>query len=352
MARRVDRAKRVIDWIERHCRIPEGPNVGKPVRLRPWQKRWVRGIYGNPHGTRRAIISIGRKNAKTAMAAFLLLAHLCGPEAKPNSQLYSAAQSREQAAVLFGLAAKMVRLSPTLQPYVHIRDTAKQLYCPELGTLYRALSAEVATAYGLSPAFIVHDELGQVRGPRSALYDALETATGAQAAPLSIIISTQAPTDADLLSVLIDDAMQGHDPRTVCILHTASLDLDPFSEAAIKAANPAYGDFLNKAEVRTMAEDARRMPSRESEYRNLVLNQRVEASSPAVSRSAWAACAGAVADDWSWRAGLRRPRPVRDDGPHGPGAGGADGRCLARAADVLAAGRRPARAGAQGPRAL
>jgi hypothetical protein len=51
------------------------------------------------------------------------------------------------------------------------------------------------------------------------LYEALETATGAQADPLTIVISTQAPTDADLLSILIDDAKAGHDPHTVLSLH-------------------------------------------------------------------------------------------------------------------------------------
>lgn len=284
------RAERNIAWIENHCRIPEGRDVGKPVKLREWQKSDIRKIYDNPAGTRRAIVSFGRKNAKTTLAAFLLLLHTCGPEARPNSQLNSDAQSKDQAAVLFKLAAKIVRLSPTLQPVVVIRDTIKELFCPELGTLYKALSAEASTAYGLSPVFIVHDELGQVRGPRSELYDALETAVGAHENPLTVIISTQAPTDADLLSVLIDDALAGHDPRVVVSLYTASMDLDPFSVEAIKQANPAFGDFLNAVEVQAMAEDARRMPSRESEYRNLVLNQRVEASSPFVSRSLWASC--------------------------------------------------------------
>lgn len=228
------------------------------------------------------------------MAAFLLLLHTCGPEARANSQLNSAAQSKDQAAILFKLAAKIVRLSPTLHPVVTIRDTVKELYCAELGTLYKALSAEASTAYGLSPVFIVHDELGQVRGPRSELYDALETAVGAHENPLSIIISTQAPTDADLLSVLIDDAMAGHDPRVVCSIYTAPLEADPFSEDAIRKANPAFGDFLNAKEVLAMAEDARRMPAREAEYRNLVLNQRVEASTPFVSRSLWQSCGADV----------------------------------------------------------
>lgn len=290
-----NRAERNIAWIEGYCRIPEGRDIGKPVKLRDWQRDELTRIYDNPNGTRRAILSFGRKNGKTAISAFVLLLHLCGPEARANSQLFSAAQSRDQAAILFALAAKVVRMSPDLNAVVTVRDTAKQLFCSELGTLYRALSAEASTAYGLSPVLIVHDELGQVRGPRSELYEALETATGAQDDPLSIVISTQAPTDADLLSVLIDDARAGHDPRVVVSLYTADPDLDPFSDEAIKAANPAFGDFQNAREVRAMAEDARRMPTREAEYRNLVLNQRVEASSPFVSRSLWASC-GEVPD--------------------------------------------------------
>jgi hypothetical protein len=86
------------------------------------------------------------------------------------------------------------------------------------------------------------------------LYDALETAVGAHESPLSIVISTQAPTDGDLLSILIDDALAGNDPRVVLSLYTADVDLDPFSEKAIKQANPAFGDFLNPVEVRAMAE--------------------------------------------------------------------------------------------------
>ncbi len=292
------RGDRNIDWIQEHCRIPEGKDVGKAVNLREWQKREIRKIYDNPAGTRRAIVSFGRKNAKTTLAAFLLLLHTCGPEARPNSQLNSAAQSKDQAAILFKLAAKVVRLSPSLNQFVVIRDTVKELLCPELGTLYKALSADASTAYGLSPVFIVHDELGQVKGPRSELYDALETAVGAHESPLSIVISTQAPTDGDLLSVLIDDALAGNDPRVVLSLYTADPTDDPFEEATIRKANPAFGDFLNATEVLAMAEDARRMPSRENEYRNLILNQRVDRNSPFISKSIWQANGGAPSEHW------------------------------------------------------
>jgi phage terminase large subunit-like protein len=191
-----------IAWCEDHLHLPEGRFVGQPLKMAEFMKADFRAIYDNPDGTRRAIISRGRKNAKTTECACILLLHLCGPEHRINSQMFSCAQSRDQAAVLFSLAAKVVRLSPKLQSVITIRDTAKELLCPALGTSYKALSAEVSTAYGLSPALTVFDEVGQVRGPRSALYEALETATAAQADPLTIIISTQAPNDQDLLSVL------------------------------------------------------------------------------------------------------------------------------------------------------
>jgi phage terminase large subunit-like protein len=282
----------VIAFIETVCFVPEGKHVGQKLKLFDWQKDLLRLIYDNPHTTRRAIVSMGRKCGKTSLSACLLLAHLCGPPARsrPNSQLYSAAQSRDQAAIIFSLAAKMVRLNPALARAVTIQEAAKSLLCPELGTRYRALSADATTAYGLSPQLVIHDELGLVRGPKSSLFEALELATGAQENPLSIIISTQAPTDADLLSVLIDDALAGNDPHTVVKLYTAPKELDPFEEATIRLANPAFGTFLNAREVLAMARDAQRMPARQAEYENLILNRRIEPTNMFISPAVWKAC--------------------------------------------------------------
>jgi phage terminase large subunit-like protein len=293
--RRLTRSEVNAAWIENNLRVPEGKFVGRTIKLTKHQRRWLKRIYDTP--TRTFILSMGRKNAKTAFSAFIVLLHTCGPEAKPNSQIYSAAQSRDQAAVLFELAAKMVRMSSALSEYVNIRDTVKELICHELGVVYKALSADAATKFGLSPLLVIHDELGQVKGPRSDLYEALETASAAQESPLSIVISTQAPTDADLLSVLIDDALSGADPRIKCELYSADMELDAFDEKAIRQANPHFDDFMNKDEVFRQAADAKRMPSREASYRNLILNQRVEARNPFVSRAVWMEN-GAVPEPW------------------------------------------------------
>lgn len=277
--------------------MPEGGQVGRPVKLRTWQRDVILGIYDGKSPARRAIISFGRKNGKTALAAMLLLAHLVGPEARRNGQIYSAAQSRDQAAIVFSLAAKMVRMSATLNAMVTVRDSAKELFCEATGVRYKALSADATTAYGFSPVLVIHDELGQVRGPRSELYDALETAMGAQDEPLSIVISTQAVEDADLLSVLIDDAKAGGDPRTRLFLYAAPADADVTDESAWRAANPALGDFNSLEQMREAAARAARMPSFESAFRNLNLNQRVAAEAAFLAPSVWTACGGEPDDD-------------------------------------------------------
>ena len=274
-----------ITWIEKFCRTPKGPKVGKPVKLLDYQRDILGGIFDTP--TRRAIISMGRQNGKTCLSAMLLLLHLAGPRHQRNGLLVSSALTREQAAILFDQAAKMVRLSPELTATVDVIEFQKTLRCAELGTLYRALSADAPTQLGLSPFFVVHDELGAVVGPYSKLYDTLESGGAAQADPLSVIISTQARSDTDLLSSLIDDAETGADPQTKLFLWTAPPEADPFDEATWKAANPALGAFVNVSEVRAQAETARRMPSQEASFRNLILNQRIDATAQFISASVW-----------------------------------------------------------------
>jgi len=280
------RAKRNAQWIEENIFVPEGRLVGQPVKLSPAQLEWLEMIYGSQ--TRMFILSIPRKGGKTALSAMIMLLHLCGYEAVQSGQLYSTANSRDQASVLFNLAAKMVRLSATLSSYVIIRESKKELVCREIGTIYKALSADASTAYGASPSLHLSDESGQVKGKHNELFSALETASAAQAKPLTIVISTQAPTDGDFLSVLIDDALTGADPRIKVKVYSVPPDADVFDPVEIAKAQPNW-HLMNQEEVLKMASDAKRMPSLEAAYRNLIANQRVEASNPFVTKSVWEA---------------------------------------------------------------
>lgn len=299
--KKLTRGQRVIAFIERYCIIPEGEHIGKPMRLEPFQKEFILDVYDNPHGTHTGVLSIARKNGKTGLIAAILLCHLVGPEAVQNSQIVSGAMSKEQAAVVFELSVKMVELSDSLRPLVKIFPSGKRLLGLARNVLYRALAAEGKTAHGLSPILAIIDEMGQIVGPTDKFIAAIETAQGAYKNPLMLVISTQAPTDADMLSLIIDaqiDPLNTPNPKIVVHLHAAQLTrTDPNTgleveiplddKASQLAANPAMGVFRDADDVAKQCTKAIAIPSFEPEYRNLILNQRVEASSPFVPRSVW-----------------------------------------------------------------
>lgn len=288
------RAEAVCQFVERYILVPDGAGVGQPLRLAPFQREFIAATYDNPASTRRAYLSVSRKNGKSGLVAALLLAHLVGPEAKQNAQLVSGAMSREQAALVFNLAAKMVQLSPRLTKLVRIVPSGKRLIGLPLNTEFRALAAEGRTAHGLSPVLAILDEVGQVRGPQSDFVDAIVTSQGAHADPLLLVISTQAASDADLLSVWLDDAEASNDPRIVSHVYTAPEGCDLLDESAWQAANPALGIFRSRDDLAEQMKQAQRMPSAENMARNLLLNQRVSTESPFVSPDVWKANAGEV----------------------------------------------------------
>lgn len=292
----MSRGAAVIAFIETFCLAPEGAHVGKPIRLLPFQKRFIKAIYDNPKGTRRAYLSIARKNGKTALIAGIMLAHLVGPEAKQNSQIISGARSRDQAAQVFNYASKMVQLSADLSSVVRILPSAKSLIGLPLNVEYKAISAEGKTAHGRSPILAILDEVGQVKGPNDDFTDAITTSQGAHDSPLLIAISTQAADDADLFSIWIDDAQKSGDQRIVSHVYSAPKDCDLQDRKAWKAANPAMGVFRSLEDLEEQAKQAARMPSAENTFRNLCLNQRVSTFSPFISVGVWKSCAGVVLD--------------------------------------------------------
>ncbi len=118
-ARNRPRSRWVIRFIERPI-VPSGLGAGAPLRLRPWQQAFFRHVYeprqrNGSHVVRRAVLSVGRKNGKSALTAALVLAHLVGPEATRNGEIYSAATERELAATVFKIAAQMVPADPELR---------------------------------------------------------------------------------------------------------------------------------------------------------------------------------------------------------------------------------------------
>jgi phage terminase large subunit-like protein len=282
--------ERVIRFIESHLVVPEGDLVGQPVRLMDFQKRFILEVFDNPHVTDTAILSVGRKNTKTATIAFLVVAFLVGPVAVQNSRINSGALSLKQAAEVFNLASKCVNLSPKVRDLIHIVPAGKRMIGKIMNVEYSAVSAEAKTAHGSSPMVAILDEVGQIRGPQSDFVDAITTGQGAYSNPLLIYISTQAASDADFFSILIDDALKNKPLKTVCHVYQADKGCDVLDEAQWAKSNPALGVARSLADMRKQAEKAARMPTFANTFRNLNLNQRVSIFAPFIPVDKWLAC--------------------------------------------------------------
>jgi phage terminase large subunit-like protein len=287
------RAKAVIRFIEQ-LTIPSGTGQGKPFKLESFQKDFIRDIYephiGTRRAVRRAILSMARKNGKTALIAAIVLAHLIGPEATVHGEIYSAANDRDQAGIVFKFAKQIVDLEPDLAAELEVVPSTKTMIARRTGSVYRAISAEAGTKHGYLPSVVIYDELAQAKN--RDLYDVLDTSFGAREEPLFIAISTQSNDPEHVLSKLIDDGLSGVDPAIVCHLYAADEDCDLADEAQWRKANPALDKFRDYEDLATAIRKAVRMPAEEPKVRNLFLNQRVAPIASLISRAEWMACIG------------------------------------------------------------
>lgn len=288
------RAGRVLAFL-RHLPITKGPLAGRKMKLLPEQVEFVQQIYGDldAKGLRKRRIGVKSEpkgNGKSGVCAGLVLCHLLGPESEVRGEVYSAAIDRAQAAIIYAEVEAIIDQIPEFASRVNTQRHAKKIEVlagDGKGSMYEALSADARRAHGLSPSLWVYDELAQARD--RVLLDNLVNGLGKRKEALGLVISTQAPDDDHPLSQLIDDGLSGADPSIFVQLIAAPPEADPFDPKTWLACNPALGKFLSLSEMTQAAARARRMPAFEASFRNLRLNQRVDAreENRIVTASVW-----------------------------------------------------------------
>ena len=292
------KAEKVMKFAETYLKVPDGIEVGQPLRLHPFQEAFLYSVFDNEVHTDTAVLSIARRNGKTFLIAVIVLAYLVGPLAIKNASIASAANSRAQAALVFNMMVKMLMMSSELSKRTHIVPSAKKITGTAMNTEYLALSAEAKTGHGQSFLVLVLDESGQIRGPTNEYVSMLRSSQGSHTHPLFVTISTQAATDADFLSVLIDDAVKSRSESTVCHVYSADDRCDLMDETQWKKANPGLGTFRSVNDLRTQLEQASRLPPMENGVRNLLLNCRISQDTLWLAPSVWKACGEPFTLEW------------------------------------------------------
>lgn len=298
-----DRADRAVQFIQ-SLKHSVGEWAGKPFVLMDWQrKQIIEPLFGtlNPDGTRQyrtIYIELPRKNGKTSTAAPIAL-YLLYADDEPGAQIYSAANDRDQASLVFNVAAPMVKQSPALKRRSKILDYQKRIVNYELNAFYRAISAEAYTKFGIDAHGIVYDELHAA--PDRGLYDVLTTSTGARRQPLSVFITTAGYDRESICWEQHDYACKVRDgiiedPTFLPVIYAAPEEADWTDEDVWRACNPALGAFRNIEEMRNLCRRAQENPAEEMTFRRLYLNQWTGSVERWMPMEKWDACGGKVDD--------------------------------------------------------
>ncbi len=292
-----DTASRAVKFIERYCAHVKGSVAGKPLKLEPWQRNIVESLFGwkRAGGTRRyrqAYIELPRKNGKSTLGAGIAL-YLLIADREGGPRVYSAASTRQQAALVFDDAAQMVYQSAELRSRLKVTPSIKEMRHKDKDAIYKALSADAGNAHGLNPSGIIFDELHTQ--PTRDLWDALKTGMGAREQPLLFSITTAGHDRGSICweqheyAVAVRDGVID-DPTFFPCIYAADVDDDWTAEETWKKANPNYGISVRPEFLREECEKAKRQPAYENTFRQLYLNQWTEQARRWLPMRDWDEC--------------------------------------------------------------
>ena len=270
-----------------------------------WQEQIIRDLFGilKPNGYRQfntAYIEIPKKNGKSELAAAVALLLTCG-DGEQRAEVYGAAADRQQASIVFDVAADMVRMCPALNKRVKILASQKRLIYEPTNSFYQVLSAEAYSKHGFNVHGVVFDELHSQ--PNRKLYDVLTKGSGdARMQPLFFLITT-AGTDTHSICYEVhqkaQDIIDGRkiDPTFYPVIYGADDTEDWTSPKVWKKCNPSLGETIGMDKVKTACESAKQNPGEENSFRQLRLNQWVKQAVRWMPMDKWDKCAFAVNEE-------------------------------------------------------
>ena len=293
-----------VAFIESLCHT-KGTWAGKRFELMDWQEQIIRDLFGilKPNGYRQfntAYIEIPKKNGKSELAAAVALLLTCG-DGEQRAEVYGAAADRQQASIVFDVAADMVRMCPALNKRVKILASQKRLIYEPTNSFYQVLSAEAYSKHGFNIHGVVFDELHTQ--PNRKLFDVMTKGSGdARMQPLFFLITT-AGTDTHSICYEVhqkaQDIIDGRkiDPTFYPVIYGADDTEDWTSPKVWKKCNPSLGETIGMDKVKTACESAKQNPGEENSFRQLRLNQWVKQAVRWMPMDKWDKCAFAVNED-------------------------------------------------------
>lgn len=289
------------DFIEKLPHV-EGRWEKPTIVLDPFQVFFVVQLFGfrSLGGARRftsALLAVARKNAKSTLAAGILLyCMLCEDEVGP--QVISAATTGSQARIVFNVAKKMVEKTPALQEAFKAKAYANAIACYENGGSFKPINAKASTQDGLNPSATGLDEVHAHKTPE--LLDVLQSAAGARDNPLWLFTTTEGyetpgpwPELRQFARQILEGVVEAD--HFLAVIFAVDEDDDDFDESKFIKANPLLNASpILKRELLKAAKEAKAMPGRLAEFRIKRLNRQSAAAKGWINLTKWKKCGGDV----------------------------------------------------------
>lgn len=237
-ARGIARAERVRRFGELHVRHMKDRWAGKPFVLEPFQwEHMILPVYGTldragRRKVKRALFMIPRWNGKSEIAALLHLYHMFA-EPTYGGEQYAFATTKQQAAIIFDTAKRMINADPLLRSATKVYRTVIEVQ--ETGCIFRALPFDADTSQGFHASFATGDEVHVMRN--LDMVDSMVTGMVGREEGLFIAITTAGARPGGTLDRLIE--LWSDDPAAYIYRQGAKPGDDPSDPAVWRAANPA-----------------------------------------------------------------------------------------------------------------
>jgi phage terminase large subunit-like protein len=267
--------------------------------LEPWQIFVELQLFGWVHQEtrlrrfRRSYEEVARKNAKSTRAAGRLL-YMLAADKEPGAHVYSAATTGEQAREVFDVMRNMALREPQFLARFGVQVGKHDITVAATASSAKPLNAEGSTLDGLNVHAAVIDELHAHK--TRAVYDVIDSATGARSQPLISMITTAGSDRAGICyeqreytrkvleGVHADDTWFG-------VIYTLDAEDDWRDSAVWRKANPNLGISVKVDDLEAAARKAMATPSAVGGFLTKRLNVWVNADHAWMDMQAWDRCA-------------------------------------------------------------
>ena len=276
------------------------------IVLQPWQMFSVCNIFGWLHAadirdadgaltiranTRRfrtCYEEVARKNAKSTLAAAIGL-YMLEEDGEAGAEVYSAATTRNQAKIVFGIANAMAKRTAELPLEVRAHNINK----PETASLFEALHAQGETLDGYNIHCALNDELHAWKN--RDVYNVIETATGSRLQPLIFNITTAGSDTSGIcyeLRTYLVRILEGQieDDSFFGVIYTLDKDDDWTDRDVWIKSNPNLGVSVYPLDMENLCRKATEVVSQVNAFLTKRMNVWVNAAEAWMDMRKWEAC--------------------------------------------------------------